>query len=495
MKNNKRNQIRILYDAFHRVGRKAFNHLDASGSYVFGEKYNVFHWLGAIPIFLLFMLLFTGLYMFIYYSMSIESTYESVKYITETAPGGLFIRSLHRYAADGVMFFLILHLFRVFFEEKYQNARWLAWVIGVFLLFLMLVEGVTGYMMAMDSKAQYVMEKTAEMLSGLKVFGDSLARSFAMQSLMSKWIMWVILVVHFAIPLLLLIFIYIHVKRVSRAKILPPRAVMIAVAGVFAGISLVFPVKMTPGADYSMIPHLTEMDWFYLFAKPFMEGGNWALNIWIAVLVVTVILYALPWLRKMPDIDVSEVDLDNCTGCGACALDCPYEAIRMVSRTDNSDKYKSHALTDPKLCMGCSVCVGSCNFEAMHLTRLRLPVIQDEIENALPMGKSGDKWVVIMCQRQSDSFDRSKMSLSEEIDSVVTLSYPCVGIVGPRLVEKVLDRGVRGVIIASCPEGDCDYREGNVWLTKRFLGQRRPQFKKLDETRPMAVFRYNPGEK
>lgn len=59
-----------------RASRTAVNH-------VWGERNNFFYYLGSLPIILLFVLLFTGLFLFIYYNMSASSSYESVKYMTE----------------------------------------------------------------------------------------------------------------------------------------------------------------------------------------------------------------------------------------------------------------------------------------------------------------------------------------------------------------------------------------------------------------------------
>lgn len=46
---------------------------------------------------------------------------------------------------------------------------------------------------------------------------------------------------------------------------------------------------------------------------------------------------------------------DECIACGACAADCPVEAI-----SDGGDKY----VIDPDVCIDCGACAGSCPVDA-----------------------------------------------------------------------------------------------------------------------------------
>jgi Pyruvate/2-oxoacid:ferredoxin oxidoreductase delta subunit len=57
---------------------------------------------------------------------------------------------------------------------------------------------------------------------------------------------------------------------------------------------------------------------------------------------------------------ISQVDVDQCTSCGACADFCQFGAISLVN---------GKTVVDPELCMGCGVCASKCPLEAISLVR------------------------------------------------------------------------------------------------------------------------------
>jgi quinol-cytochrome oxidoreductase complex cytochrome b subunit len=65
-------------------------------------------------------------------------------------PFGLLTRNIHRWAAHLMVFFVFLHMMRVFYHGAYKPPREFNWVVGVFLLFFTVALSFTGYLLPWD---------------------------------------------------------------------------------------------------------------------------------------------------------------------------------------------------------------------------------------------------------------------------------------------------------------------------------------------------------
>lgn len=57
---------------------------------------------------------------------------------------------------------------------------------------------------------------------------------------------------------------------------------------------------------------------------------------------------------------------------------------------------------------------------------------------------------------------------------VLAFGLPCAGMLPPSFVEFALRHGAAGVMVAACPEEDCEYRFGVRWTRERLAGEREP---------------------
>jgi len=73
-----------------------------------------------------------------------------------------------------------------------------------------------------------------------------------------------------------------------------------------------------------------------------------------------------------------EVDVEACTGCGACVAACPVEAMTLVSANDPARPKRKRSRLEPERCLGCGVCVPVCPEHGLRLvergTRVLTPV-------------------------------------------------------------------------------------------------------------------------
>ena len=139
------------------AGQKAFLAAEGLFNRVFGDALNPFYYLGAIAYYLLWVVVASGLYLYVFFKTGVHEAYDSVEYLTHQQwwLGGV-MRSFHRYASDAMVLAMALHLVRHFTFDQYRSFRWFSWISGVILLWLTFVAGVNGYMLPWDRTAQFV---------------------------------------------------------------------------------------------------------------------------------------------------------------------------------------------------------------------------------------------------------------------------------------------------------------------------------------------------
>jgi len=72
-----------------------------------------------------------------------------------TSGVGRYMRSVHLWATQAFVLFIILHLLVVFFTSGFKKPRRLTWVIGVLMLFVVLAETEFGYVLRGDFSSQW----------------------------------------------------------------------------------------------------------------------------------------------------------------------------------------------------------------------------------------------------------------------------------------------------------------------------------------------------
>src|SRR5208337_121303 len=109
--------------------------------------------------------------------------------------GGL-MRSFHRYASDGLVVVMLVHLLREFSLDRYRGVRWFSWLTGVPVLMLVFI----------------------------------------------------------AIPLIALIVLWLHLQRISRPRINPPRGLAFGAGLALIALSIVDPAVSQGRANLAEVP-------------------------------------------------------------------------------------------------------------------------------------------------------------------------------------------------------------------------------------------------
>ncbi|MBW1842151.1 MAG: cytochrome b N-terminal domain-containing protein, partial [Deltaproteobacteria bacterium] len=113
--------------------------------------------LGLISFFLLLITIVSGILLMIYYSPSLEHAYNSVKDINYVVFSGRLLRNVHKWAGEGMIIAVMLHMARVLYTGSYKQGREFNWVIGVALLALTFVLNFTGYLLPWDQLSYWAL--------------------------------------------------------------------------------------------------------------------------------------------------------------------------------------------------------------------------------------------------------------------------------------------------------------------------------------------------
>ncbi len=462
-------------DGLRRLLARIFDSIERPLDRLVGPSLNPFAQLGALGFFQFWIVAVTGIYLFIFFDTGIERAYASVESITlaHWYHAGV-MRSLHRYASDLMVGLMLVHLLREFARDRYRGARWFSWFTGIPVLWLVFVSGITGYWLVWDRLAQYVAVVSSELLDRLAIFGEPIARNFVSTGTLTSRFFTLLVFLHVAVPLFLLFLMWVHILRISRPKVNPPRTLAAASLGALLVVSFLHPALSQGPADLSSLPVTIGLDWFFLPLYPVADGVSPDL-VWGILVVFTIVLGAMPWLPPLRRPKAAVVDLAHCNGCARCAEDCPYEAIRMTPRSD-SLPFLTEATVDAALCVGCGICMGSCPSSTPFrrseelVTGIDLPDLPlrllRERARAIAAGLEGPTRVMVLgCE----------FGAAGRRGAPDTLLVPCVGMVPPPLIDYVLSRDLAdAVVLAGCAESECHHRLGVAWTQQRVARTRDP---------------------
>jgi ferredoxin/coenzyme F420-reducing hydrogenase delta subunit len=287
---------------------------------------------------------------------------------------------------------------------------------------------------------------------------------------------------HIAVPLMLALLLWVHLQRISRPRINPPRAMALGAAAMLLGLSLAFPAASQGEADLGRMIGSVGLDWFYLTLYPLFDHLP-AGVIWALAGVALLGLALLPWLPPLRPLPAAAlVDLDFCNGCGRCAEDCPYAAITMAPRTDGKP-FERQAVVNAALCVSCGICMGACPpstpFRSGPDLRtgidLPAPSLQ-ELREATQAAAAR----IAGAERRILLFGCAHGAAASHADApgIARVVLPCAGMLPPSFIDYALSRNLAdGIMVTGCDPDDCYHRQGARWTEARLAGERDPRLR------------------
>jgi quinol-cytochrome oxidoreductase complex cytochrome b subunit len=174
-------------------------------------------YLGALTLGTFLILIITGVLLMLYYHPSVPQAYADMKDLQFVVSSGLFLRNLHRWSAQVMVFLVFAHMFRVFYRGAYRPPREFNWVVGIVLLLITLLLSYTGYLLPWDQLAYWAITVGSNLSKTVPVVGDKIHFLLLGGNEVNANALLRFYVLHCLIlPLAALLFIAVHFWRIRK---------------------------------------------------------------------------------------------------------------------------------------------------------------------------------------------------------------------------------------------------------------------------------------
>ena len=174
-------------------------------------------YLGTLTLGTFIILIVTGVLLMLYYHPSVPQAYADMKDLQFVVSSGVFLRNLHRWSAQAMVFLVFAHMFKVFYRGAYRAPREFNWVIGVVLLLITLLLSYTGYLLPWDQLAYWAITVGSNISSAVPLVGSKIHFLLLGGNQVNANALLRFYVLHCLIlPLVALLFIAVHFWRIRK---------------------------------------------------------------------------------------------------------------------------------------------------------------------------------------------------------------------------------------------------------------------------------------
>lgn len=275
--------------------------------------------LGGTPAYLFVVQVVTGILLAMYYQPAPSTAFESIRYITDEATFGWFLRSMHKWAATLMIAAVILHQMRVYFTAAYRRPRELNWMIGMALLMATLLTGFTGYSLVFEQLSYWGATVAANISDAAPIVGSTAKRVLLGGDEYNERTLSRFYILHAAIlpgSIVLLVICHIAQVRMHGVTEFPdpndapkgPRhfnffpdhmltelMIGLVLMIVLCALATALPAAMGPKADPLTTPEVIKPEWFFYVSFRWLKLFSLSFAV-ISTGFIVAAMFIWPWI-------------------------------------------------------------------------------------------------------------------------------------------------------------------------------------------------------
>ncbi len=142
--------------------------------YYASKNFNIWYVFGVLAFVVLFIQLFTGIFLTMNYKPSEVGAFASVEYIMRDVEWGWLIRYMHSTGASFFFVVVYLHMFRAMLYGSYKKPRELIWIIGMLIFFVLMAEAFAGYLLPWGQMSYWGAQVIISLFGAIPGIGEGL---------------------------------------------------------------------------------------------------------------------------------------------------------------------------------------------------------------------------------------------------------------------------------------------------------------------------------
>lgn len=276
---------------------------------------------GSTLVFTFTVQMITGFFLWMAYSPSTQTAWESVYYITYVMQYGWLVRGLHHFTAQAMIVLLAFHLMQVIIDGAYKAPREMNYWLGLVLMLIVLGLSLTGYLLPWDQKGYWATQVATNIAGGTPVVGAEVQKLAAGGSAYGHHTLTRFFALHAGLlPFLLIAFLGLHIAVFRRHGITVPNPhrapdvyfwpdqvlkdaiACLAILAAVLFLTWKFGAELGAPADPSENYSAARPEWYFLFLFEMLKyfpGKYEVIGAMVIPGVVLGILFLMPFIARM----------------------------------------------------------------------------------------------------------------------------------------------------------------------------------------------------